>query len=396
MKKQLLSLFAVVFASAAIQAQCTNLYIDEAFASFDSVSVVYSSTNQVMTIYTPTGDVSTKRPLLIMAHGGSFVGGNRYEVTSSTICQNFAKRGYVTASISYRLASSPFDMINTNTAYPVVVKAISDAKAAVRYFSKDAATTNTYKVDTNNMFFGGNSAGAIIAIQYAYIDDTTELAADLRSVMNANGGIEGNSGNSGYSSKIKAILNLAGGILDTAWIANATEQPAANFHGDADGTVPFNCGRVLNGASQIALCGTGTMTPRFANLGINHVTKVYPGDGHVPWEGSAAKFNEVDSMSAEFLSRRICGNVGIQTIDKSSLLNVSPNPASDRLTVEFNGTSSIIEIVFTDAVGRQIISNTPTSNVVNISTQNIPNGLYFVEVRMKDNFRAVQRVQIMK
>jgi hypothetical protein len=76
-------------------------------------------------------------------------------------------------------------MIATSTAYPVVVKAISDAKAAVRYFSKDAATTNTYKVDTNRMYFGGNSAGSIIGVQYAYIDDTLELDASLRGVMNA-------------------------------------------------------------------------------------------------------------------------------------------------------------------------------------------------------------------
>ena len=58
-----------------------------------------------MDIYTPVGDNYTNRPLLIFAHGGSFIGGSKTNPTMVDLCETFAKRGYVTASINYRLAT---------------------------------------------------------------------------------------------------------------------------------------------------------------------------------------------------------------------------------------------------------------------------------------------------
>jgi len=396
MKKTLLACFSTVMIGSGAIAQCSNTYIAKSFANIDSATVTYSTTNQKMVIFWPTGDVSTSRPLLVMAHGGSFLGGDRFENTSYTLAKNFAQRGYVTATIDYRLAASALDMLNNSTAYPVVVKAISDAKAAVRYFSKDAATTNTYKVDTNRMYFGGNSAGSIIGVQYAYIDDTTELDASLRSVMNSNGGIEGNSGNAGYTSKIKAILNLAGGILDTAWIADATEQPVASFHGDADGTVPYNCGRVLGGVSQITLCGSGVMVKRLNNVGVQNVLVTFLGDDHVPWESSPTKFAQVDSVSADFLARRMCNNVGFKEIDKSTLFSVYPNPATESINVNFEGAGQVATIELIDALGRTFASINPTLNNTTIATNNISNGIYFVKATLKDKSTAIRAVQISK
>ena len=49
------------------------------------------------------GDTENNRPLIILAHGGSFIAGVRANPSMVSLGEAFAKRGYVVASISYRL-----------------------------------------------------------------------------------------------------------------------------------------------------------------------------------------------------------------------------------------------------------------------------------------------------
>ena len=56
-----------------------------------------------MDIYQPTGDASAERPVIIFAHQGGFVTGSRTDAYMVKVCTQFARLGYVTASIDYRL-----------------------------------------------------------------------------------------------------------------------------------------------------------------------------------------------------------------------------------------------------------------------------------------------------
>ena len=100
-----------------------------------------------------------------------------------------------------------------------IIEAVFDAKAAVRFFKKDAAQNNVYRVDTNNVFVGGYSAGAFTALHYAYLSEENEVASlgfeGLLDYIQAHGGMEGDSGNQGYSSSVKGVINIAGGLLKT-------------------------------------------------------------------------------------------------------------------------------------------------------------------------------------
>ena len=58
-----------------------------------------------MDIYTPDGDTEINRPLILFIHGGSFYGGDKSSVDCQDFCKEFAKKGYVTASVNYRLVS---------------------------------------------------------------------------------------------------------------------------------------------------------------------------------------------------------------------------------------------------------------------------------------------------
>ena len=54
---------------------------------------------------------------------------------------------------------------------PRLLKAVADAKSAIRYFRKDFANGDTYGIDSNTIFIGGYSAGGVIAVHLAYIDN---------------------------------------------------------------------------------------------------------------------------------------------------------------------------------------------------------------------------------
>lgn len=82
-------------------------FIDEVFGSAVIYTVQYGQNLNngiqqplIMDIYEPEGDNLTDRPVIILAHGGYFIFGGRGEMAD--LCQYFAKRGYVAATIDYR------------------------------------------------------------------------------------------------------------------------------------------------------------------------------------------------------------------------------------------------------------------------------------------------------
>ena len=163
-----------------------------------------------MDIYQPAGDTLAQRPLIVWVHGGSFVGGTKADVDVVALSNAFAKRGYVCASIDYRLGVS-FPPTTTGT-QQAVFRAVHDLKAAIRFFRKDAATADNYRIDPNMIFAGGSSAGAFTALHLAYLDEPSEVPPSIDTVLM--GGMEGNSGNPGYSSGVNAIVNLCGALGD--------------------------------------------------------------------------------------------------------------------------------------------------------------------------------------
>ena len=181
MKKIYLSLFAAATISNVASAQNCVRYATDVYTTYSVTSnITYGSnktltgTTQALTLdfYEPTADTSVMRPLIIWAHGGSFISGSKTDGDVSTLSQRFAKKGFACASINYRLGFSPFDSTGV---IPALLRAVQDMKAAVRFFYKDKSTTNTYKIDTNNIFIGGSSAGAITALHVAYLDKTCEI-----------------------------------------------------------------------------------------------------------------------------------------------------------------------------------------------------------------------------
>lgn len=394
MKRKIYSLamlcVAALFAEKAT-AQCpTGRYNSFLFPAYTVDSVVYSTPyNLKMDIYQPSGDAMAARPLIILAHGGSFIGGTRTDdATVVDLCKNLAKRGYVTASIDYRLGSLIPMVLDSSVAIDVVIKAISDGKAAVRFFRQDAATTNTYKIDVNNIYYGGNSAGAVLFMHAGYMKTMAEAPTYIQTALTANGGIDGNSGNPGYSSDGKAVINLAGALNSASFISTG-DMPSVNVQGDIDATVPYLCDYPLNGTVLVNLCGLGVLESEYAAKSIYHMSKVYPGDGHVPWSTDPAKFAQVDSMVTEFLYNMTCSAVGVNEVATTTEVNLFPNPATSELNIRC--AEAVTEITVYDQLGRVVLNHSVNNNKNYVlNTTSLSTGLYLIKVHFANgNFTPV-------
>ncbi|MET4076597.1 carboxylesterase family protein [Hymenobacter sp. UYCo722] len=234
----------------------------------------------LMDIYQPTGDATAERPVIIFAHQGGFVTGSRTESYMVAVCTQFAKLGYVTASIDYRL--NPFLVINTTDTTGVsraAIQGMQDLRAAVRFFRKDAATANAYRVSPSRIVVGGASAGAFMAIEVGYLDKASEVTADVN--LAALGGIEGNSGNPGYNSFPLAVLNLSGATNPPS-IIEAGNAPLYSAHGTSDAVVPYFKGRVGAGLPPKYVMGSGVLNPYASSVGVLNVLRRFSKAPHIP------------------------------------------------------------------------------------------------------------------
>lgn len=161
------------FFSAGIRAQESGRYATPQFFKVKTVySIPYSRATSIgktspdtlyLDFYEPLRDTLAARPLVIVVFGGSFVAGSRNNDDNVAYCKRLATYGYATASIDYRLM--PLLNISAKNIVRDAYMAIQDVSAAVRFFK---ANHQTYRIDTNNIFLLGNSAGSIAILHEIY------------------------------------------------------------------------------------------------------------------------------------------------------------------------------------------------------------------------------------
>lgn len=257
-----------------------------------NVTLNGATTALFMDIYQPENDTEINRPLVVLAHGGSFISGNKSDLTETATF--LAKAGYVVASINYRL----LDVTPTQLAFKqVVLNAVVDMKAAVRYFNKDVATDNIYKIDSNKIFIGGYSAGAITALHYAYVNNESELNTiggnTFVDYINSKGGLEGGSGNETYSSTIKGVINISGALFNKSFI-NSNEASLYSIHGTEDEVVPYLQGNI--NSTGIITEGSGILNPYATSVGVVNKLKTIENGKHDAFLNCNSCFVEIRSF----------------------------------------------------------------------------------------------------
>lgn len=172
-------LAAVVPVSAgrsADRALAATRYVDAQFAVDVQRDVTYGTARTVdgrtvelrLDLYTPRGDTSASRPVFVFAHGGFFVTGSKE--TTTVWATRMAQRGYVAASIDYRLGTEAVVYpVDTPIERRVIEDATADMQTAVRWFRASAAAL---RIDPERIGVGGTSAGAVMALGVAVNGDT--------------------------------------------------------------------------------------------------------------------------------------------------------------------------------------------------------------------------------
>jgi pectinesterase len=129
-------------------------------------------------LYLPAGDSRAPRPAIVFVHGGGWRAGVRANFGPMAI--RMAERGYVAATISYRLSPEAL--------YPA---AILDAKAAVRWVRAHAGE---YGIDPGRIAIAGGSAGGQIAAltgvtngDARFDPDGGPVSSDVQAIVNIDG-----------------------------------------------------------------------------------------------------------------------------------------------------------------------------------------------------------------
>jgi hypothetical protein len=404
MKKIFTMLFS--FFITGIYAQtCSGRYQTEIYTDVDVTTVDYGAAlntlgNPVtlrMDIYEAVGDTAGDRPVVIFCFGGSFSAGSRTENNLVSFATSLAKRGFLCASIDYRIAGSPFELLTERGMVKIVFSAIQDGKASIRYFRKNFDEGNSLGIDPDNIFIGGTSAGGILAINLAYADDSSKLSSEWQTWSNEVGGIEGNSGNPGYCSHPNGVFGFAGAVADTAYI-EANDVPLYSCHATGDQTVLYDFGPPLQGFAPVNLYGSGDLATRLNNLGIYNELDTYTGGNHPPMSASSGlNMDDTRDNLGEFLYNILDCNpnnlkksnqqscldeqepTGIRAINESKDWSLYPNPADNYVIVK--GASYFEYIRIYDALGRMVFADDINkTNTYQLDVNNFVPGIYNVQM----------------
>ena len=220
--------------------------------------LLWRKTSQLLLdLYRPVGAaLPTTLPGFVVIHGGGFTGGTKSDVAIVQLCQAYARRGYVTVSIRYRLAGDnptlePGPASGSTAQERSINAAAQDAAKAVRWMRTSAASLG---IDPGRIAIGGGSAGAITSLYTGYQE----------------------AGTIGSNAGVSVILDLWGGMYGNESLVDANDPPVFIVHGTADTTVD-----VIHSQNLVS---------RLSSIGLDY--RYYPiqGAGHGPW---SAFFNGV-------------------------------------------------------------------------------------------------------
>ncbi|MCQ2053135.1 MAG: alpha/beta hydrolase [archaeon] len=172
-------------------------------------------------VYFPKNDLTRMRPFVIVVHGGAFVEGSRHDQKQTVVsyCDSLAARGYVVASIDYRIGlvldgKGRQLFVDSLDIKRAILWGVQDLERAFSFFRRNS---ESYGIDPENFFIIGSSSGAMITLHFAF----------------------------NIEKKARALVSLWGAVLDSGKIRKIS-SPVLLVHGTNDEIVPFKVGVVMN------------------------------------------------------------------------------------------------------------------------------------------------------
>jgi len=376
----------------------TNSFLDVKYGSNmaqDGVTPV----DLHMDIYTPKDDTDTKRPLVILAHGGFFSMGSKTDLT--WVATELAKMGYVAATIQYRLLdlTDPAVIMNPPLEFhKEAIRATHDMRSAIRFFRKSVVEENNlYGIDPDMIIVCGYSAGAIMSNYTTYLDKMEEVPDNLKSYVESQGGLDGNSGNSGYSNKTQIAISLCGALGDTAWIQK-NDAAFIGLHNTNDAVVPNISGLPLTSVGvplQLTIYGDSAIYLRTKHLGISSHYR-----SELSTNPQTSFHCDFSSESIDFVLESLYYELCIKKTEVSLehleniFFTIYPNPSDHKFYVEIpNNTTKWTLSVF-NSLGQTIfqthIQNTETLFSFDISS--FTSGIYTAQLSSEFGVIGAQKI----
>ncbi len=206
--------------------------------------------------FQPDMDMTETQPLIILLHPGAFILGDKSDYFISTVAKDFARCGFTTASINYRLLT---DLSNTESLWDAVegrespikrqlYDAVRDVRTAIRFFKANA---QTYHIDTNRIFLAGYSAGAILALNVAFLDDSESGRFFTQNVVSGEDECLDclpffkETFPRKFDASVAGIVAINGALFDIACVsdADAAKTPALFVYSDNDEVIPAGEGK---------------------------------------------------------------------------------------------------------------------------------------------------------
>ncbi|NOT37835.1 MAG: T9SS type A sorting domain-containing protein [Saprospiraceae bacterium] len=297
--KKFYFLFFFLLITSGMVLVAQNRYADPMFSVKKTTNIEYGSNIGILTgapkaesllmdLYIPEGDSKTDRPLIMIAHTGSFLPpiynqqttGSRSDSTVTYTANYLASRGFVVAAYTYRqgwLPTSPDQNLRTGSLLQAAYRGIQDTRSCIRFFKKSVAeNSNPYGIDPSKICVWGVGTGGYLSLGAGSIHDfgevtlpqfidqnTTKPFVDSTLLGNIYGTSQGAisiPNHVGYSSNFQLSVNLGGALGDSTWLDGEAVEPAyVGVHCTNDFFAPYYSGPVIvPTTNQFVIFATGT------------------------------------------------------------------------------------------------------------------------------------------
>lgn len=407
--KSILSFFFIVTGLFINAQYCeiNNRFSDQAYFNSSEIESILDTTYALsfnnhgvmqsleMDIYYPSFDHDTldQRPVIVLFHGGGFYLGDK--TNFSYECEEFAKRGFVSVTVEYRLGeASDAGMEALKRSY----RARQDGHAALRFLVENS---ELLKIDVDNIFIGGMSAGSLLSQDLIY-GEQSEWDLLFPSISAELGDTDTAGNNYTHDFDLKALYNNCGSATSLN-VDNSEMIPTVAFHKEYDHIVPIDANlntysygsRKMHELLELAnICSQLTVDTNWYDP---------ISGGHCPftdWQGTLTRVNKASCFFknlmcdnceggySEVLFESNCSSITSEETIESNSLNIYPNPAEDMLFIEGLKENTLICIYNSKG---QLIQSQTSSNRIEI--ENLESGLYIIQFENESTLKNIRFIK---
>lgn len=367
-------------------------------------------------IHYPNVDPASVRAGIIMIHGGGFVSGDKSDFTVT--CKKLAQKGFVVVNLNYQLYSSTDICKSGNIDLNYVNLSLQYVNTACKLLFANAGQ---YKVDKNNVFIMGASAGAILALSEAY--------SFPESYYTSNG------------IKFKAVGAIAGALYNPINLNQGDKTPVVFVHNANDVVVPAYSKYSLG-------CYNPATTAYSMTGGINLFEKIWGGQTSIPYArayfdlnsnghtnfqvcdpfftdpyayvtnffadvyykktaalckkgldssafcpGKVKRYYASAACSTAVSSSRVDGGLEDEDNTGQGEIGLYPNPSAHKTTLTLPNLEGMAELRISDASGQIIKTLTSTNTEIELDLSDMLPGLYFLVVH-HNNQSTLKKLQV--